>query len=310
MKKCKVLQARGKHLSRRWLFTLVVVCTLAIVPVPGQAANEVLEARIRATVEKIDAASNKQDLEALLVNYAPGFRSADGLTYEATRKAVAALWSKLSQPTYQTNVTAVVPQKNQVRVNATTFLNAGYKSDLGEPGKLESQVETSSLYEEQQGAFKLVSQRVLAERTKLSIGSNPPQVNLNLPEAVRVGRPFKIEAILPTSLQKSPALGGIRLSPITARSPGAVEAPALEPLRTGGLFKTGQAPQRPTDQAITLAIVRQGGLLLVNQRLKVTEGEPPKAATQPELAKPADEKPAAKSSDPAPDNQTSKPKTE
>ncbi|BAC90478.1 hypothetical protein [Gloeobacter violaceus] len=281
MKKCKEL-VWDKHLSARRFRLLALLVACGALFAPGvQAADEVITERVRAIAAQMDASASQENLDSLFANYATSFKSSDGLGYETTRQAVSALWEKLAKPTYQTNVTAVVPEKNRYRVNATTRLQADYKTELGEPARLESTVETVSRYEDQKTGLKLVSQEIAAERTTLSIGGKPPQVSLNLPSTVRVGKNFKVEAVLATPLQEAPALGGIRLTPITTKTATALEAPALEPLRTGGLFKTGQAPSRPEDQAVTLAFVREGGLVLVNQRLKVTETEPPKPEIQP-----------------------------
>ncbi len=256
----------------------IVAAVAASVLLPGVgvlAADEVITARIKATIERMDTAANSQNSDELFSNYSANFKSKDGLSLDATRKATVGLWAKLSEPAYQTDVTSVVPQaKGGVRVTSTTRVKAGYRNELSSKGQLTSTIESVSQFEEQKGNLKLVSQTVLNERTTISIGDKPPEVKFNIPTTVRAGSSFKVEAILPNSLEEVPALGGISLTPITG-SNLALGAPPLQPLRAGGLFKTAQAPIRAEDQSVTLAFVRDGGMLLFNQRLRVSDAAKP-----------------------------------
>ncbi|MBC7880899.1 MAG: hypothetical protein H7Y37_06145 [Anaerolineae bacterium] len=252
--------------------TISLVCLVA-----GAAqAQSVDEVAVKATLTHLDETASRCDVDGMLTRYSPNFKSKDGLNVEATRKAFTSLCAKIDKPMYRSEVRSVKKlPKGVLQVVTTTNMTATYRTELPKPAQLVSTVESLNRFESVKGVLKLVGQEILAENTTISIGEKPPRVNLNLPTMVKPGRDFKIEAILPTPLQDSPALGGISLTPINAKTSTTLQMPTLEALRSGGIFKTGQAPSRQEDQSLTLAFVQDGGMILVSQRLRVTSAEPP-----------------------------------
>lgn len=234
------------------------------------------EAAVKATLTHFDETASRCDVEGTLTRYSANFRSRDGLNVEATRKALTSLCTKIDKPVYRSEVRSLKKlPKGLLEVVTTTNMTASYRTELPKPAQLVSTVESLDRFESVKGVLKLVSQEILAENTTISIGEKPPRVNFNLPTTVKPGRDFKIEAILPIPLQDSPALGGISITPINARTSTTLRLPPLEALRSGGIFKSGQAPSRQEDQSLTLAFVQDGGMILVAQRLRVTNTEPP-----------------------------------
>ncbi len=250
--------------------------SLVLLVAAGAQAQSVEEAAVKATLTHLDDTASRCDVEGMLTRYSPNFKSKDGLNIEATRKALTSLCTKIDKPVYRSTVLSFKKlAKGVLEVVATTNMTATYRTELPKPAQLVSTVESLDRFEAVKGVMKLVGQEILAENTTISIGEKPPRVNLNLPTMVKPGRDFKIEAILPTPLQDSPALGGISLTPINLQTSTTLQLPTLEALRSGGIFKTGQAPSRQEDQSVTLAFVQDGGMILVSQRLRVTNAEPP-----------------------------------
>jgi hypothetical protein len=239
-------------------------------------AQSVDEIAVKATLAHLDDTASRCDVDGMLTRYSPNFKSNDGLNLEATRKALTSLCTKIDKPMYRSSIRSFKKlSKGLLEVVTTTNMTATYRTELPKPAQLVSTVESLDRFESVKGVMKLMSQEILAENTTISIGEKPPRVNLNLPTMVKPGRDFKIEAILPTPLQDSPALGGISLTPINAKTSTTLQMPPLEALRSGGIFKSGQAPSRREDQSLTLAFVQDGGMILVSQRLRVTNAEPP-----------------------------------
>jgi hypothetical protein len=249
---------------------------IAIGGSPVWAADDPATAQVKTILARIDEAASRCDVDGVVSQYAPRFRSADGLDLAATRRALSNLCTRIDRPVYRTEVRSVKQlARGRLAVTATTNLTADYRTELAKPAQLIGTIETLNRFEEQGGTLRVVGQEVLSEQTTISIGEKPPRVNLNLPSVIRPGKEFRVEAVLPTPLQDAPALGGISLTPISAAGAGTPpKAPTLEPLRSGGIFKVGQAPEKPQDQTLTLAFVRDGGLLIVSQRLKVASDPP------------------------------------
>lgn len=245
-------------------------------------AQSVDEGAVQATLTRLDEAASRCDVDGMLANYGANFKSKDGLNVEATRRALTSLCTKIDKPMYRSEVRSFKKlSKGLLEVVTTTNMTATYRTELPKPAQLVSTVESLDRFESVKGVLKLVSQEILAENTTISIGEKPPRVNFNLPTTVKPRQDFKIEAILPTPLQDNPALGGISLTAINAQTSTKLQLPPLEALRSGGIFKSGQAPSRPEDQSLTLAFVQDGGMILVSQRLRVTNTEPPATNASP-----------------------------
>lgn len=238
---------------------------------PAVAADDPSLAKVKAVIDKIDEAASRCDVDGVISQYAPGFKSEDGLDVQASRRAFSSLCGRIDKPAYRTEVRSVKKlAKGGLSVTTTTNLTAGYRTDIAKPAQLIGTIESVNRFVEENGTLKLAGQSILSEQTTVTIGEKPPRVDLKLPTTLRPGKEFKVEAVLATPLQDAPALGGVNLEPIGAQTATGLSTPDLEPLRSGGIFKIGKAPARPGDQLLTLAFVRDGGLLLISQRLKVT----------------------------------------
>lgn len=244
---------------------------------PSGGASPELIARVTEMVSQMDQAASGKDIQALLSYYGQDFRS-DGLKPVDTRQAITGLWAKLQEPVYRTEVESITEQKGQVVVTGTTRLQAVYNAGVALPTtgvvRLSSVVGSVSRFD--RTSLKLVAQEIRSERTTITAGTKAPIVNLTIPASVRPNQDFKVEAVLEGPLDEgNPALGGISLTPLNMRTAAVPDSPSLEPLRAGGIFKTAKAPGQSEDQVVTLAFVRASGLVLISQRLRVTNAKPP-----------------------------------
>jgi hypothetical protein len=133
--------------------------------------------------------------------------------------------------------------------------------------KLESSLRSRQRFENQ----KIVQQEVLAERTQISSGANPPTVQVNLPEQVRVGQPYNFDVIVKEPLGNNLLLGTAleeQIKPERFTKPADLK---LELLSAGGIFKLGKAPLKEDNRWVSAVLIREGGMIMVTQRLQVVD---------------------------------------
>jgi len=116
-----------------------------------------------------------------------------------------------------------------------------------------------------------VSQQVLAEQSSLSTGDAPPPVKLKMPELIGVGRQYVLDAIVTEPLGTSLLLGAAIEESVEAKNYLNENMINLRPLRAGGLFKIGQAPFSSGDRWISVVLVRESGITIASQRLRVSK---------------------------------------
>jgi hypothetical protein len=76
----------------------------------------------------------------------------------------------------------------------------------------------------------------------MTTGAKPPTVNMKLPEQVRVGQSYNLDAVVQEPLGDDLMLGAAVEEPVKAErfvKPAPVD---LELLSSGGIFKVGRAP--------------------------------------------------------------------
>jgi hypothetical protein len=141
--------------------------------------------------------------------------------------------------------------------------------------KLESTLRSRQRFEGQ----KIVQQDILAERTQLTSGANPPDVEVTLPEQVRIGQQFNFDVIVKEPLGDGFLLGTAleeQIKPELYTKPVDFE---LELLPAGGIFKVGKAPLRAENRWISAVLIRGDGMTLITQRLQVVDR--PSTSTKP-----------------------------
>jgi hypothetical protein len=219
---------------------------------------------LKDLLSRIDAAANKQDLKALMELYSPEFTNSDGLNPSTLFQALTKTWTRYPQLTYQTQV--VSWEEKEGALVAETITNiTGKQESKARTVNLNSKIQSRQYFKDQ----KLVKQEILKEKTELTSGVKPPQVELALPETVKVGAKFDFDAIVKEPLNDEVLLGtAIEEKVIGDRylNPTTIE---LEPLPAGGIFKTVTAPAQPENRWFSAILIRGDGITMVTQRLRV-----------------------------------------
>jgi hypothetical protein len=294
----------------RWIhpsLILLLCCSSACTAIPARSADvQLLQAApspqnpqkaLLSFLEQVDAAANSKDIQALMPFYSLEFTNSDGLNRQTLEKSIRLLWKEYPNLTYRTELLDVLPSRGP-GIEIETITYATSKSQIqGRQVELSLMVKSRQRWEDE----KLVQQTILTEQNRMSLGDRPPTVSIKLPDSVKVGQKYTYEAVLQEPLAPEDyVMGNILTESITPSSylsgpkiqvempsiaeilsdrgiEGPIAAPngttrrvRLKKLRTGGFFKTAQAPAKPEDQWLSAILVRpSGGLTLISQRLQI-----------------------------------------
>ena len=233
--------------------------TIAITP-----ANT--PAPLTKLLTEIDAAANRRDVKAVMAFYSPNFTHSDGLNNQSMEKGLMQLWERYPTLNYRTELKSWKTEGSAIVVETVTTITGTQKKD-GIDLNLKATIRSQQRFEGE----KIVKQEILAEQTQLSSGKNPPTVQVNLPEQVKVGQEYYFDAIVQEPIGNDILIGTILEEPVTEKTffkPAEVE---LELLNSGGIFKVGKAPATPENRWISAVLMRQGGIAMVSVRLRVVK---------------------------------------
>lgn len=242
----------------------------------SRTANNLAQVQIRETVPsnaptelknlltQMDAAASQGNIKAVMQLYSPNFTHGDGLNSQSLEKSLLALWKRYPQLRYSTQLQTWKAEGNTIVAETVTNIT-GLPSANSNNLALNATIKSRQRI---QGA-KIVHQEILSERSLLTSGNQPPQIDVNLPQQVKVGQQYSFDAIVQEPLGDDFLLGTALEEPVQVNkylNPTSVE---LELLTSGGLFKVGRAPSTPGNRWVSAVILRGGGMTMVTQRLQV-----------------------------------------
>jgi hypothetical protein len=252
--------------SLRWSLSVLLSLglTLNLATVLRAEKPESAPANLKALLSTLDSAANRHDLSQVMQFYSANFENADGLTHASLEAAIKQLWKRYPDLQYTTQLLAWNKAGDELVAETLTTIQ-GKSEAQGRTLALKGTIKSRQYVKEQ----KLVRQEILAERTEVTAGSNPPQVDVSVPEKVRVGETFDFDVIVKEPLGNDLLVG----TAIDEKAEGDRYLKAsdleLEALQAGGLFKRVKAPDRPEDRWLSAFLVREGGMILVTQRVKI-----------------------------------------
>jgi hypothetical protein len=215
---------------------------------------------------EIDAAANRRNVKAVMAFYSPSFTHSDGLNSQSMEKALTQLWARYPSLNYRTEIKSWTTEGSAIVAETVTTIAGTQKKD-GRESSLKATIRSLQHFEGE----KIVKQEILAEQTQLSSGENPPTIEVNLPEQVKVGEEYHFDAIVREPIGDDILIGTVLEEPITEKTffnPSQVE---LELLNAGGIFKVGKAPATPENRWVSAVLMRQGGIAMVSVRLRVVK---------------------------------------
>ncbi|NET00989.1 MAG: nuclear transport factor 2 family protein [Sphaerospermopsis sp. SIO1G2] len=231
----------------------------------AQAASpETAPANLKNLLTQIDTASSRGDVKTVMQYYSPQFTHGDGLNRQTMERALRSFWQRYPRLRYNTRLKSWESQGNAIIAETVTTI-------IGLPSANSNNLALNATIVSRQriSGTKIISQEILSERTQLTSGNKPPQVEIKLPQQVKVGQKYYFDAIVQEPLGNDFLLGSAMEETITPNrylKPTSVD---LKLLNAGGLFKTGQAPTKPGSKWISAVILRNGGMTMITQRLRV-----------------------------------------
>ncbi|MEA5504196.1 nuclear transport factor 2 family protein [Halotia wernerae UHCC 0503] len=248
-----------------WLIlSLLTFGVTSNLPRSQAATPDNAPAELKNLLMRIDTAATQSNVKGVMQFYSPTFTSGDGLNRQTLEKSLVTLWKRYPQLRYSTQLQSWKSEGNAIIAETVTNIT-------GLPSANSNNVALNSTIKSRQritGA-KIVRQDILSERTQLTSGKKPPQVDINLPQQVKVGQQYSFDAIVKEPLGDDFLLGTALEESVQASkylNPTSVD---LQLLTSGGLFKTGRAPSTPGSQWISAVILRGDGMTMVTQRLQV-----------------------------------------
>ncbi|WP_414565205.1 MULTISPECIES: nuclear transport factor 2 family protein [unclassified Anabaena] len=245
---------------RAYTFSEEVKSEPSVQPVALQNAP----AELKNLLTQMDATASKGDIKGVMQLYSPTFTHGDGLNRQTLEQSLTAFWKRYPQLRYSTTLESWKSEGNAIVAETVTNITGLPSANANNVG-LNATIKSRQRI---QGG-RIVNQEILSERTLLTSGNQPPQIDINLPQQVKVGEQYSFDAIVQEPLGDDFLLGTAVEEPVQPSkflNPTSVD---LELLTSGGLFKVGRAPSTPGNQWISAVILRGSGMTMVTQRLQV-----------------------------------------
>jgi ketosteroid isomerase-like protein len=221
-------------------------------------------------IANLDGAASKQDLKRVMEFYPDSFKQGDGLTKQKLRESLEALWQKYKDIQYQTEIIKVEPKGDTYIVETMTKIRGTHGQGESQ-FKLVATLTSVQTYQNKGDNWQILRQDILTERSTLISGENPPTVELRLPQVIGIGRQYALDAIVTEPLEASLLLGAVVEEKVNASNFIKDVTIDLEALKSGGIFKIGQAPYNEGDRWISVVLVRENGISINSQRVRVSK---------------------------------------
>jgi len=253
----------GKHLP---LFSLFLGLYLTPATLVRAESPETAPEELKKALREIETAANRQDIEGVMQHYSPNFENTDGLRYSTLEEALNALWERYPRLEYTIELQSWETEGSEL-VAETVTKTVGSEKIEGRWMQLDSTIHSRQYFQDD----LLVRQEILSERTEVTSGDNPPEVEVNLPERVEVGEEYSFDVIVQEPLGNDVLLGAAKEEATRSDrylNPSNFE---LEILPGGGIFKRVSAPRLPDNHWLSAIIVRGDGMRIITQRVRVED---------------------------------------
>ncbi|MTJ09161.1 nuclear transport factor 2 family protein [Anabaena sp. UHCC 0204] len=217
-------------------------------------------------LSQIDNAANQRNVNGVMQFYSPTFTHGDGLNRKGMEQALTGLWKRYPQLRYTTRLESWKSEGNTIIAETVTSI-----SGVPSPNSNNLTLQSTIKSRQRVTGSKIVRQDILSERTQLTTGSKAPQVDIRLPQQVKVGEKYSFDAIVQEPLGQDILLGKAIEEPIQANKFLTPTTVNLEFLNAGGLFKIGRAPAKPGTQWISAVIRRGDDMTIITQRLQIVK---------------------------------------
>ncbi|MBD2455209.1 nuclear transport factor 2 family protein [Nostoc sp. FACHB-87] len=256
-----------RFLTPSWLLLSLLTLGLTSSLHSVQAATpQAAPAELNNLLTQIDTAASKGNAQAVLQFYSPNFTNGDGLNRTNLEKALVTLWKQYPQLRYTTKLQSWKSEGNAIIAETVTNISSAPSTNANNLA-----LNATITSRQRIAGGKIVSQDILGERTLITRGNQPPQLDVKLPQQVKVGQQYSFDAIVKEPLGEDFLLGAATEEPVKIEkylNPAPLD---LQLLTSGGIFKVGRAPATPGNQWVSAVVVRGEGITMVSQRLRVVK---------------------------------------
>ncbi|GAB1542346.1 hypothetical protein NUACC21_50200 [Scytonema sp. NUACC21] len=260
------LLQRKSQTSRLLAISLLALGLLTSLKCAQAGTAQNAPAELKNLLAQVDTAANRADVKGVIQLYSPNFTHGDGLTRQNMEKALTGLWQRYPKLKYTTQLQSWKPEGNGIVAETVTNIT-------GSPSPTSGNLALKATIKSRQRIVggKIVRQDILSERTLLTSGAKPPQIDLKLPEQVKVNQQYNLDAVVQEPLGDDYLLGAALEEPIKPDKYLTPTTVDLELLSSGGIFKIGRAPSVPGSQWISAVVMRGEGTTMITQRLQVVK---------------------------------------
>ncbi|HIK43549.1 MAG TPA: nuclear transport factor 2 family protein [Leptolyngbyaceae cyanobacterium M65_K2018_010] len=217
------------------------------------------------TLERIEAAANDRDLDAIMQFYSQTFSSDTGFDHTLLRQTLEAFWQRYGTLSYDIELLSWEPTSSGGYTIETLTRVQGVQ--VRPERRLSLSAEVTSRQRLQDG--QVASQEILSETSRLVSGSNPPTVDIQLPNTLTPGQSFTFDTVVIEPLQGRSLMGVAVDEGVTAVDFFEPRPVVFDVLTAGGLYKLGTAPNTPDQRWISAVIIREDGLVVETRRVRV-----------------------------------------
>jgi hypothetical protein len=238
----------------------------AIAPLVGQAATPATApSGVVNTLGAIEAAANAQDLEGVMAYYSEDFDSDTGFDHGQLRQTLAALWDQYSDLTYDVELLSwEAAGPNRYTIETRTRVSG---RQVRPERELTLAAEVTSRQQLENG--QIAHQEVLSETSRLTSGSTPPSVLIQLPATLSPGQTYPFDTIVLEPLAGRSLMGVAIDEGVTSEDFMEPRPVVLDVLSAGGLYKIGTASDQADQRWISTVIVREDGMVVETRRVQV-----------------------------------------
>lgn len=222
---------------------LLSTCTLALSlspwATPGLAASPATApAEVVQVVKNIEAAANQHDLDRVMQYYGAAFDSDTGFNYAHLRQTLADLWQHYQTLNYEIQLLAwEATGPDSYTIETLTRVKG---LEVRPDRQLHLTAEITSRQSLLKGQVNY--QQILSETSRLTSGTHPPTVRLQLSPTLTPGQSFTFDAVVTEPLQGQSLMGAAVDEAVRAEDFLTPRPVALDVLSSGGLYKIGVAP--------------------------------------------------------------------
>ncbi len=234
-------------------------------PKQTQAASpNTAPSQLKDEIAQIDAAANHKNIQSVLKFYSQNFTHSDGLTRQTLQQSLSSLWQRYPNLKYRTELTDWKSDGKGLIADTVTYIT-GVQTVDGREINFSAMLKSRQHFEGQ----KITRQDILSEQVQMTSGAKPPTVKLTLPEQVRPGQEYSLDAVVQEPLGNDLLLGAAIEEPVRVDGYNKPAPVNLELLTAGGIFKVGRAPSIADSRWISAVLVRGDGMTIITRRLRI-----------------------------------------